>query len=156
MKNGAFRYKKNSTQSIREGILVNKIYMTVNRAFRLFFSRGLDFAGRSSRREFWLGVLPNAIIMIALAGLLVFSLTAFSGTINAFSITMIILFGLFCLAEAVPSISLIFRRMHDIGKSGAYIFVLLIPVIGFVWYIYLVTRPTDCFAENGDRESKRN
>ncbi|MDE6372934.1 MAG: DUF805 domain-containing protein [Clostridia bacterium] len=30
--------------------------------------------------------------------------------------------------------------MHDIGRSGFYIFVLFIPIIGYIWYIYLVTR----------------
>ena len=106
-----------------------------------------DFGGRSSRREFWLGVLPNAIIMLILIGLLLYSLLGFESTINPFSIFMIIVFGLFCLIELLPSISLIFRRMHDIGKSGKYISVLLIPVIGYFWYIYLVTRPTDYFVK---------
>ena len=116
--------------------------MTMFTAFRLFFTRAFDFSGRSSRREFWLGVLPNAIIMLALLGLLVYSLVGFEPVINPFSVFSIIAFSLFCVIELLPSISLIFRRMHDIGKSGAYIFVLFIPIIGYVWYIYLVTRPT--------------
>ena len=116
--------------------------MTMFTAFKLFLTRAFDFGGRSSRREFWLGVLPNAIIMLALIGLLVYSLIGFESMINPFSIFMIIAFILFCLIELLPSISLIFRRMHDIGKSGKYILVLFIPIIGYVWYIYLVTRPT--------------
>ncbi len=116
--------------------------MTVKQAFKLFFLRAFDFGGRSSRREFWLGVLPNAIIMLILIGLLVLGLTGFNTAINPFSIFMIVFFSLFCLIELIPSISLIFRRMHDIGKSGKYIFVLFIPIVGYIWYIYLVTRPT--------------
>lgn len=119
--------------------------MTISKAFKLFFSRTFDFSGRSSRREFWLGVLPNAIIMLILIGLLIYGLFGFEKMINPFSIIMIALFTAFCLVELLPSISLIFRRMHDIGKSGKYIFTLLIPVIGYVWYIYLVTRPTDFY-----------
>ena len=53
---------------------------------------------------------------------------------------MILLFSLFCLVELLPSINLIIRRMHDIGRSGYFIFVLFLPVIGYIWYIYLVTR----------------
>jgi uncharacterized membrane protein YhaH (DUF805 family) len=30
------------------------------------------------------------------------------------------------------------RRLHDIGKSGGYIFINLIPVIGRIWYIVIV------------------
>lgn len=119
--------------------------MTVFQSFKLFFSRTFDFGGCSSRREFWLGVLPNAVIMLVLIGLLVYSLVGFSPVINPFSITMIVVFALFCIVELLPSISLIFRRMHDIGKSGKYILVLFIPVVGYVWYIYLVTRPTDFY-----------
>ncbi len=104
--------------------------------------RAFDFGGRSSRREFWLGVLPNAIIMLILIAMLIIGLTAFESVINPFSVFMIVVFSLFCLIELLPSISLIFRRMHDIGKSGKYILVLFIPVIGYIWYIYLVTRPT--------------
>ena len=79
--------------------------------------------------------------MLALLALLIVSLTCFTPVINNFSIIMMILFGLFCVVELWPSITLIIRRMHDIGKSGFYIFVLFIPVIGYIWYIYLVTRP---------------
>ena len=113
-------------------------------AFKLFFVRAFDFKGRSSRNEFWLGVLPNAIIMLLLIGLLLISLLCFSPTINIFSIIMLIVFGIFCLIELVPSISLIFRRMHDIGKSGWNILVLFIP-FGFFYYLYLVTRRRDYF-----------
>lgn len=78
--------------------------------------------------------------MVILLALLVISLTCFTPQINTFSIIMITLFSLFCVVELLPSITLIIRRMHDIGRSGYFIFVLFIPVIGFIWYIYLVTR----------------
>lgn len=112
--------------------------MTVSKAFKLFFLRAFDFRGRSSRREFWLGILPNAIIMLLLIALLI----AYGAAVNPFGVIMIVVFSLFCLIELLPSVSLIFRRMHDIGKSGKYILVLFIPVIGYIWYIYLVTRPS--------------
>lgn len=119
--------------------------MNMSKAFKLFFVRMTDFEGRSSRKEFWLGVLPNAVIMLILIGLLIYSLLGFATAINTFSIIMITAFSLFCLIELLPSVSLIFRRMNDIGKSGKYICVLLIPVVGYFWYIYLVTRPTDFY-----------
>jgi len=123
----------------------NAFSMTTSKAFKLFFTRATDFGGRSTRKEFWLGVLPNAIIMLALIGLTLF---AWLGTDSlAFRIASIVALGIFCLVELLPSLSLISRRMHDVGKSGKYIFVLLIPVFGFVWYLYLVTRPTDCFVK---------
>ena len=108
--------------------------------FKKFWTRGLDYHGTSSRREFWWGVLGNAIIMVVLLALWLVSITCFKPMINTFSIITTIAFALFCLVELIPSITLIIRRMHDIGRSGFFIFVLFIPIIGYIWYIYLVTR----------------
>ena len=69
--------------------------------FKMFFSRTFDYKGRTSRKEFWLGILPNAIIMLFLGALLLYSLFGFSKTIQPFSVTMIILFSLFCLIEMI-------------------------------------------------------
>ena len=122
--------------------------MRLYEGFKLFWTRAFDFKGRTSRSEFWWGVLANSVIMVALLILLIISLTCLPTTVNVFSIIMIALFALFCVVELLPSISLIIRRMHDIGRSGYYIFVLFIPVIGYIWYIYLVTRPGTAVAGN--------
>ncbi len=128
---------------ITDGLNGNASYMTTGKAFKLFFTRAFDFGGRTNRKEFWLGVLPNAVIMFALIGLTLF---AWLGTENAaFRVASSVALGVYCLVELLPSVALIFRRMHDVGRRGKYIFVLLIPVFGFVWYLYLVTRPTDYF-----------
>ncbi len=115
--------------------------MELKNGFNKFWTRAFDYRGTSSRREFWWGVLGNSIIMVILLALLIVSLTCYSPQINNFSIIMIVLFSLFCVVELLPSITLIIRRMHDIGKSGFHIFVLFIPIAGYIWYIYLVTRP---------------
>lgn len=114
--------------------------MNLKNGFVLFWERAFDYKGYSSRSEFWWGVQGNAIIMFILLALLVISLTCFTPQINNFSVIMILLFSLFCLVELLPSVTLIIRRMHDIGRSGYFIFVLFIPIIGYIWYIYLVTR----------------
>lgn len=119
--------------------------MSLGIGFYLFWSRTFDFEGKSNRKEFWFGVLSNAIIMVILLALLIISLTCLEKTITAFSIAMMIIFTLFCLVELIPSISLIIRRMHDIGKSGFYIWVLFIPIVGFFWYLFLVTRPSNYY-----------
>ena len=108
--------------------------------FKKFWTRAFDYKGYTSRSEFWWGVLGNSIIMVALIALLIVSMTCFTPVINMFSRIMVVLFAVFCIVELLPSITLIIRRMHDIGRSGFFIFVLFIPVIGYIWYIYLVTR----------------
>jgi len=37
----------------------------------------------------------------------------------------------------LPSLSLVVRRLHDVGKSGWFYFIILIPVIGFIWIFIL-------------------
>lgn len=130
---------------IKERVNTHTERMNLEKGFCLFWTRALDYKGKTSRREFWWGVLANAIPMVVIIGLLAASLTYSSKPINTFSATMIVLLALFCLVELLPSVTLIIRRMHDIGKSGFYIFVLFIPVLGFIWYLYLVTRPSNFY-----------
>ena len=108
--------------------------------FIKFWTRTFDYHGTTSRREFWWGVLGNSIIMLVLVALWIVSVTCFTPMLNTFSTVMTIALALFSLVEIIPSVTLIIRRMHDIGRSGFFIFVLFIPLIGFIWYIYLVTR----------------
>lgn len=114
--------------------------MELRDGFKKFWTRALDYHGTTSRREFWWGVLGNALIMVALLALWIVSITCVKPPVNAFSILTTVAFAMFCIVELLPSITLIIRRMHDIGKSGFYIFVLFIPIFGFIWYLCLVTR----------------
>lgn len=114
-------------------------------AFKQFWVKEMDVSGKTDRREFWLGVLGNAIIMVVLMALVLVSLFAVTPMLNSFSILAMAMFVAFCLVELMPSIALIIRRMHDIGKSGFYIWVLFIPVAGFIWYLWLVTRPSNYY-----------
>jgi len=81
------------------------------------------FNGRARRKEFWMFVLFNMIFAIAAA-----TLDNIIGTADYDG------FGLFyyiyCLAMLLPSLAVLVRRMHDIGKSGWWFFISLIPLIG--------------------------
>ena len=122
------------------GAFVHTVDMELKNGFIKFWTRAFDYHGTTSRREFWWGVLGNSIIMVALIALWIVSVTCFTPMMNTFSAVMIVLLALFALVEIIPSVTLIIRRMHDIGRSGFFIFVLFIPIVGFIWYIYLVTR----------------
>lgn len=83
-----------------------------------------DFNGRARRQEFWMFVLINFAISVAI-------------TLIATLITpeLAILNTLYSLAVLVPSIAVGVRRLHDIGKSGWLYFLILIPVIGVILLI---------------------
>ena len=79
-------------------------------AFKRFWKNYANFSGRATRSEYWWWFLANFLITSA-AALIPF---------------LNIVWG---LATLVPSFALGFRRMHDVGRSGAWIFA---PVAGFV------------------------
>ncbi len=86
-----------------------------------------NFSGRSSRSEFWWFYLFNIIVSAVIS-------VVFCWSQNAMNIAT----GVVNLALLLPSLGLAVRRLHDIGKSGWWIFISLIPVIGWilliVWY----------------------
>lgn len=89
-----------------------------------------DFNGRARRKEFWMFVLFNSIIAWALLSIsLVFDLVSEIGLSPLNSLYSLIVF--------VPTIAVSVRRLHDIGKSGLYFLVGLIPILGWIYLIYL-------------------
>ena len=45
---------------------------------------------------------------------------------------------LYTLAIIIPSLAVAVRRLHDTGKSGWWIFISLIPLIGGIWLLVLL------------------
>lgn len=109
-------------------------------AIKLAFSQYAGFGGRSRRSEYWYFYLFNLIASIVLGFLDgLFGLTI--GHINVG-----VLGGLWNLVVLIPSLALVWRRLHDIGKGGGWFFFGLIPIIG--WIMMLVWLCTD--SEPGD------
>ncbi len=90
----------------------------------------VNFTGRARRKEFWLFFLFNILIML--------SFSFIATTIKETDKFMQGLFVFYGLGIIIPSISAIVRRLHDIGKSGWWIFIILIPIIGKIWLIVLL------------------
>jgi uncharacterized membrane protein YhaH (DUF805 family) len=93
------------------------------------------FSGRARRMEYWMFALVNLIIAIVLA--LVDRMT---GTANPIT-GMGVLGGLYALAVLIPSIAVAVRRLHDTDRSGWWLLIGLVPVIG--WIVLLVFYFTD-------------
>lgn len=100
-----------------------------------------NFKGRARRAEYWYFTLGNFIVMFGLYSLGL--VAAFMGSMTIFYIVMA-LYGLYALASLIPSLAVAVRRLHDINRSGWYILVGLIPLVGGI--ILLVWAFTD-----GDR-----
>lgn len=89
------------------------------------FKKTFDFSGRSRRKEFWLFVLFTTLISIALS-----FVDAIAGLELAEDFG--VLGGLFSLIIIIPSISVTVRRLHDIGRSGWWLLLTFVPIIGWI------------------------
>lgn len=98
------------------------------------FKKYATFTGRAQRKEYWFYVLfyAAAIIVLLIIDSVLFGLDG----MHLFS-------TLFMLASFVPSVAVSARRLHDIGKSGWWQLLALIPLVGTIILIIW-------FAKEGD------
>jgi uncharacterized membrane protein YhaH (DUF805 family) len=99
------------------------------------------FSGRARRKEYWIFVLVTflfTIVALFIDGLLLGT----TGQETGYGLV----YGLFTLAMLLPSLSVLVRRLHDVGKSGWWIFISLVPFIGGIWLLVLLlsdSQPTE-------------
>lgn len=98
--------------------------------YKKVISNYFNFNGRARRKEYWMFTLINFAIYFALFAI-EFTIT------NSMLIT-----SLYGLAMLIPSIAVAIRRMHDIGKSGLFLLIGIIPVIGLI-VIYFLAKEGD-------------
>ena len=84
------------------------------------------FSGRARRKEYWFFVLFNIIISIILA-----VIDGVTGTLDPES-GMGLLGLVYTLAILIPALAVSVRRLHDTGRSGWWLLLLLIPLIGTI------------------------
>ncbi|SDE50744.1 DUF805 domain-containing protein [Riemerella columbipharyngis] len=90
------------------------------------------FSGRARRSEYWYFYLFNFI----------FALVAM-GIDNLLGLTIEnlpygVVYTLYGLITLIPGLAVTVRRLHDVGKSGWFILIGLIPIIGSIWLIVLM------------------
>lgn len=79
----------------------------------------VEFNGRARRKEYWMFFLINFVIALAL------------GVVDAV-LGFGLLGGLYALAVLLPSLAVTVRRLHDTGRTGWWILIGLIPLIGII------------------------
>lgn len=96
-----------------------------------------EFNGRARRKEYWFFMLFNILISAFLA-----TIDFFAGSFNA-EAGVGLLSGIYSLAVLIPGISVTVRRLHDSDRSGWWLLLPLIPVIGgIVLFIFMVQDST--------------
>ena len=83
----------------------------------------LSFDGRIGRSDFWLkGILPIFVVLLIIS------------VLDSF-ITGGLITVLANILSIYPSVAVGIKRFHDRNKSGWWVLITLVPVIGALWYL---------------------
>lgn len=97
--------------------------MNMRDAIVTCFSKYADFSGRARRSEYWFWVLFNLIVG--------FVANMISSLLGSLTLCLIVI-----VALLIPSISVTVRRLHDIGKSGWYYLLLVVPIVLMFYLLF--------------------
>lgn len=98
--------------------------MQIQEAFVTCIKKYATFSGRATRSEYWWFILCEVLIIVGVS--------AISDRLG----------GLAGLLLFLPVLAAGARRLHDIGRSGWWLLVNLIPLIGFLLLIYWTVQPS--------------
>jgi uncharacterized membrane protein YhaH (DUF805 family) len=83
------------------------------------------FGGRARRKEYWMFLLVNLVITIVL-GMVESQL----GLVGALGFGMLSL--VYSVVLLLPSIAVGVRRLHDTGRSGWWLLIAFVPLVGAI------------------------
>lgn len=99
--------------------------MNFGQSITVCMRKTFDYSGRASRSEFWWFMLFNTIVSL------------FAGEIGlTFSLVVAVVLLFPCSAVS-------FRRLHDVGRSGWWLLISLIPVIGALVLLFWNVQPSE-------------
>lgn len=90
------------------------------------------FSGRAQRAEYWYFLLFNLVI-----GLVLFSLGTFLGKVALFA------YWIYAVAVLIPSIAVSVRRLHDTNRSGWWVLISLVPIVGGIILLVFMVLDSD-------------
>ena len=119
----------------------------IKRAYKNYF----NFSGRASLSEYWWFTLyANIVSMIACSLMMASPFMFKNQVVDAYlPLFWSVIFGAIFVATIVlnlPGLSLLVRRLHDIGKGGGWIFISFVPFIGGIWLLVLTLQPSEPYA----------
>lgn len=119
--------------------------MTFPQAIKSVFSRYAKFSGRAGKAEFWwfylFSFVLNGVLQAIGRGI---------DSTKAPGSFLVLIGAIIALAMLLPTLAVGVRRLHDTGRSGWWMLLSLIPLIGTIWLIiYWVgdTKPPNQWGE---------
>lgn len=117
-------------------------------AVRRVFAKYATFRGRASRSEYWWWVLTAAVVGTVLNALPTLTdgirieadgSTTVTGPLGVVLGTIWLVWA---LATIVPTFAVLVRRLHDTGRSGFWVFIGVVPLIGvLVLFVFTLQGP---------------
>lgn len=92
------------------------------------------FSGRSRRKEYWMFSVFNMLVGFCLG--FIAGLTGHSGVEGVVALVTI----LYGLAVIIPGIALTMRRLHDTGRHGWWLLIVLVPIIGALVLLFFMVQ----------------
>ena len=95
--------------------------MSPTQAIQTVLRKYADFSGRASRSEYWWWWGALLVTFIVIGGI-----SAVIGDVGYVLATVI------GLAVFIPNLAVTVRRLHDTGRSGWWLLIVFVPVIGAI------------------------
>lgn len=119
--------------------------MGFGEAIRVCFNKYVTFSGRARRSEYWWWVLFTVIgqAVLGVADQMIFGWQSMTVGDAEVAVNAGPLAGVFSLVILLPGISVMVRRLHDTGRSGWWFWIVLIPLIGWIFLLYWMIKAGD-------------
>lgn len=108
--------------------------ISFGKAVARYFSGYVAFHGRASRGEYWWAMLFLAAVTLALSAV-------DAATLGAGPEDPSLLSSLFAVLTLLPTIAVSVRRLHDIDRSGWWVLLSLVPLVGFIVLLFFHIQP---------------
>jgi len=95
-----------------------------------------DFQGKATRSEYWYFIIFSFIISIILGSIDILVINPALGATTTQAAQGGFLQVVYAFAVLLPSLSIAVRRLHDLNKSGWWLLVAFIPLVGPILLIY--------------------
>lgn len=93
-----------------------------------FWKNFANFSDRTTVRGYWMAFLVNFLISMVLGAL-----------VKAVP-TIAFVSGIYSLAAFIPGLAIVVRRLRDAGKSWAWMFINLIPLVGQIIFLVMLCK----------------
>ena len=104
--------------------------------FNILTNKYADFSGRARRKEYWMWTLYATLIFILAT--IMDNMLGLNFELLGQDLGYGWMYVTAGIINFIPGLSIVVRRLHDIGKSGWFYLIILIPIIGFIWILILL------------------